>query len=280
MTISSLNSLIKLIHTKTIVLRDNYNPIVQFGDATDPSAYLNLGLGRDKGLQLVDVLITDPPYCLLERRRSGGDLRDPKKRQRKLEDQPTVPRFENVNAYKIFTEKWLSKCIQNVMKPNGTLIIWSNALGKAPIISIAKKNNYKLINEYLWAKKTTIGDKENSTKNEVLLRVYESALIFKNNDESVAKLLPSDRSPITSVITGYHDNDTADLHPCHKPLKCIEPLVREYSKPGDLLLDCFAGSGGILVAAKIIGERKILGMEILPDWVSRSNFALENTIPK
>ena len=40
---------------------------------------------------LPDNVLTDPPFCLLTRRRKGGDLRDPK--HRKVEREPAV-RFD------------------------------------------------------------------------------------------------------------------------------------------------------------------------------------------
>jgi hypothetical protein len=42
-----------------------------------------------------------------------------------------------------------------------------------------------------------------------------------------------------------------------KPLPLMTSLVRDYSRPGDLILDPFAGSGTTLEAAKLIGRRAI-----------------------
>jgi len=54
------------------------------GDSTKEESYKKLGLG--KGQPLCDILITDPPYCLLTRRRPNGDIRDPKPRERKTDN--------------------------------------------------------------------------------------------------------------------------------------------------------------------------------------------------
>ena len=50
------------------------------------------------------------------------------------------------------------------------------------------------------------------------------------------------------------------LHPTQKPLKLMEELVKIHSNPGDLILDCFAGSGTTCLAANNLG-RKYLGFE-------------------
>lgn len=50
-------------------------------------------------------------------------------------------------------------------------------------------------------------------------------------------------------------------HPTQKPLRPLESLIKAFSKPGDLVLDPFCGSGSSLVAAKR-GGRDFLGIEL------------------
>lgn len=50
------------------------------------------------------------------------------------------------------------------------------------------------------------------------------------------------------------------LHTTQKPLALMEELVRDFTDPGDLILDPFAGSGTTIVAAKRYG-RNAIGME-------------------
>ena len=58
-----------------------------------------------------------------------------------------------------------------------------------------------------------------------------------------------------------------DRHPCQKPAALIEHIIATSSRPGDMVLDCFAGSGSTLIAAKGLG-RNALGIEIDSHWVS------------
>lgn len=94
---------------------DNSNMVIS-GDSRVAATYARAKLGKAP-LDLADILITDPPYCLLNRRRTGGDLRDPKVRKKKIDDSDTVTRFENLKEYKTFTKEWLKPCIEHGLKP-------------------------------------------------------------------------------------------------------------------------------------------------------------------
>ena len=48
------------------------------------------------------------------------------------------------------------------------------------------------------------------------------------------------------------------IHPTEKPLGILDPLIRYSTKPGDTILDPFAGSGSTGMAAKALGRKAIL----------------------
>ena len=49
-------------------------------------------------------------------------------------------------------------------------------------------------------------------------------------------------------------------HPAEKPGELLQRLIAKSSQPGDLVLDCFAGSGSTLDAAQNLG-RPATGIE-------------------
>src|SRR5437764_10249590 len=63
------------------------------------------------------LLLTDPPYCLLTRRRKGGDPRD-KRRSVKIDRDPVV-RFEDVRDYRRLPGDWLPAAAAHVDRPLG-----------------------------------------------------------------------------------------------------------------------------------------------------------------
>ena len=260
-SISSSILSIKFFSTSSIILIH--------GDALDSSIHEKLFI-NDK-LTKPNILITDPPYCILTRRRVLGDLRDIKKRKRKLDNEETITRFENIKSYLQFTKLWLDNIITNCLDKDKsqTLIIWTNPLGKKPLKDLIQNDfGFHFIGEYIWAKRTDHKSSStiHSTK-EVTLRVYETALVFKkekiNNEDNDNKML------CWSVITGYHDENenTRHEHPCHKPYEAIKPLILNWTKPGDVIIDPFMGSGGILHSVKKIdSNRTIYGVEKLEYW--------------
>ena len=54
-------------------------------------------------------------------------------------------------------------------------------------------------------------------------------------------------------------------HPTIKPLDFTEKLIKNSSKIGDVVLDCYMGSGTTGVACKNL-ERDFIGIEINPEY--------------
>ncbi len=225
------------------------------GDSTRPESWALALAGRTG-----DALITDPPYCLLTRRRKHGEEREPK--GRKLERGP-LRRFEDVREYRAFTRAWLELAVGH-LRPEAPLVVWTNLLGRAPITEVAAALGWGVLRgEFVWGKRTREGN-----SGEELLRVVETALVFTR---APAPLPTFDAPAIPwAVVAGYDDDGEAAMygnHPSHKPFGVLEPLLRSWSRPGELVVDPFAGSGSIPAAAKRLG-RSIACTELEPEWAA------------
>ena len=66
------------------------------------------------------------------------------------------------------------------------------------------------------------------------------------------------------------------VHPNQKPTSLMEYLINTYTNEGDIVLDCFAGSGSTLVAAKNLG-RQFIGIEREEEYFNISKKRLWTT---
>lgn len=210
------------------------------GDATRASDVAGVLRGRR-----VQLLLTDPPFCLLERRRSGGEVRvrPVASRARKL-DAPIVVRYPDVAAYAAFTRAWLSVSAEH-LSATARVIIYSNALGRGTVIAAAEGVGLHYWGRIPWAKASRALPAA-STANEETLRVYEWACVFGRSAPPPPLRPDEPASLLTSgiaLVSGYHDTDAGapHAHPHHKPRGALDPLIRAFSRPGELVFDPFAG---------------------------------------
>lgn len=70
-----------------------------------------------------------------------------------------------------------------------------------------------------------------------------------------------------SIQTFPKHSSQSGLHPTQKPIDLMRYLIRTHTNPGELILDCFAGSGSTLVAA-MMESRRAIGIEQRPDYAA------------
>lgn len=67
------------------------------------------------------------------------------------------------------------------------------------------------------------------------------------------------------IQQGFVSSEKNRFHPTQKPVVLISKLLEDFSEPDHIILDCFAGGGSTLIAAKKLG-RKFIGIEISPEY--------------
>lgn len=75
--------------------------------------------------------------------------------------------------------------------------------------------------------------------------------------------------PYTDVWTFPAVQSYPGKHPCEKPLAMMEHIIRVSSRPGDVVLDCFAGSG-VTGEAAIRNGREVILIEKSEYWARKS----------
>lgn len=81
--------------------------------------------------------------------------------------------------------------------------------------------------------------------------------------------------PYTDVWTYPTVSRRSGKHPCEKPYEMMADIIRASTREGALVLDCFAGSGVSLVAARDLGRRAI-GIELDEAWVNQATDRLSH----
>lgn len=123
------------------------------------------------------------------------------------------------------------------------------------LLVTVKKCNWNLIT---WHKSNPIPACGNK-----YLTDTEYCLFFREPGVKVGGSFETKKSYYVTPINAKDKKEFG--HPTIKPLDIIENLIVNSSEPGDLVLDCFMGSGTTCLAAKNLG-REYIGFELAPDY--------------
>ena len=197
----------------------------------------------------VDLILTDPPFVISRKSNfkiTTDNLNDVSR-----------SKFSNIS---IDFGEWdkseinldiLFEHYKRILKKGGSLIIFYD-IWKANIIKeIAEKHGFKQPRICIWVKNnaTPINSKHNYLSNSA-----EYFFTFVKSGK------PTFNSEYDKGIYNYpicHGKERTN-HPTQKPLNLIKDIIKKHSNQGDTILDTFAGSGSIGVAAKELDRNYIL----------------------
>jgi modification methylase len=213
----------------------------------------------------VDLVFADPPYNL----QLQGDLKRPDdSRVDSVDD--AWDKFSSFSAYDDFTRAWLVAC-RRVMKRNATLWVIGSYHNIFRVGAMLQNVGFWILNDVVWRKSNPMPNfrgRRFTNAHETLIWAarepdgkgytfnYE-ALKAGNDDVQM-------RSDWTiALCTGEerlkHINGKK-LHPTQKPEALLARVIVASSRPNDLVLDPFCGSGTTGAVAKRLG-RRFIGIE-------------------
>jgi site-specific DNA-methyltransferase (adenine-specific) len=110
----------------------------------------------------------------------------------------------------------------------------------------------------------------NANGGEYLRRDYEE--LRRDYEELRRPFTVSAEVPFTDVWTYLTEVQGAGSvrHPCEKPAEMMRHIINSSTREGDLVLDCFAGSGTTAIAALSTG-RQFIGCDASPKWAEYAN---------
>lgn len=161
----------------------------------------------------------------------------------------------------------ISECYR-VLKKGGTLICFYDLWKITTLKEYFEKSKFKQLRFIEWIK---INPVPINSKINYLTNSREIAVV------GVKCSKPTFHSTYDNGIYQYpicHDKDR--FHPTQKPLSLIEDLIEKHSNVGDVVLDCFSGSGTTAIAA-INKGRHFKGCELNKEFYEKSICRIENS---
>jgi modification methylase len=223
----------------------------------------------------VDAIFADPPYNL----QLGGSLHRP--------DQSLVDavddewdQFASFDAYDAFTRAWLLAC-RRVLKPNGTIWVIGSYHNIFRVGAIMQDLNFWLLNDIVWRKTNPMPNfKGRRFQNAHETMIWASrdakaksytfnydALKAANDD---VQMRSDWLFPICSGGERLKGEDGKKVHPTQKPEALLARVIMSCTKPGDVVLDPFFGSGTTGAVAKRLG-RNFVGIEREQDYIDAAS---------
>jgi site-specific DNA-methyltransferase (adenine-specific) len=107
---------------------------------------------------------------------------------------------------------------------------------------------------------------------EYLRKDYED--LRKDYEDLRRPFSVSSSVPYTDVWTFETVQGYKGKHPCEKPQKLLRHIIEASSRPGDVVLDCFLGSGSTGIACRELG-RKFIGIELCHEYFRKASEAIQ-----
>ena len=212
----------------------------------------------------VDCIFADPPYNL----QLGGTLRRPNKG---LVDGVSNQwdQFDSLEEYDNFTEAWL-KAAHRLLKPNGTIWVIGSYHNIFRVGAKLQDVGFWILNDIIWRKSNPMPNFRGlrfTNAHETLIWCSKGQGAKYTFNYDAMKALNEDlqmRSDwLIPICTGgerLRDVNGGKTHPTQKPEALLQRILLASTKPGDIVLDPFFGSGTTGAVARRLG-RQWLGIE-------------------
>ena len=231
----------------------------------------------------VDLVFADPPYNL----QLQGDLKRPDDCKVDAVDDDW-DKFSSFSAYDDFTRAWLMAA-RRVMKPSATLWVIGSYHNIFRVGTILQDLGFWILNDVVWRKTNPMpnfrGRRFTNAHETMIWAAREAggkgytfnyeALKAGNEDIQVR----SDWTiPLCTGEERLKGRDGKKLHPTQKPEALLARVILSSSRPGDVVLDPFSGTGTTGAAAKRLG-RQFIGIERDPAYAAAAEARISAVEP-
>jgi modification methylase len=231
----------------------------------------------------VDVIFADPPYNL----QLDGDLHRPDQSKVDAVDD-AWDQFDSFEAYDAFTRAWLLAA-RRVLKPNGTIWVIGSYHNIFRVGAKMQDLGFWILNDVVWRKTNPMPN----FRGRRFQNAHET-MIWASRDQSgkgytfnydALKASNDDLQMRTDwlfpICTGgerLKDAKGDKVHPTQKPEALLARVMMASSKPGDVILDPFFGSGTTGAVAKRLG-RHFVGVEREQSYIDAATARIDAVVP-
>src|SRR6202042_3450238 len=211
-----------------------------------------------------DLVFADPPYNLQLR----GDLRRPDQSKVDAVDDHW-DQFGSFSEYDRFPRDWLTAA-RRVLKDTGSIWVIGSYHNIFRVGSVLQDLGFWILNDVIWRKTNPMPNFRSkrfanahesliwATKNPKQQYTFNYEAMKALNDELQMR---SDWTiPICSGGERLKDSNGDKAHSTQKPEALLHRVIVASTKPGDVVLDPFFGSGTTGAVAKRLG-RRFIGIE-------------------
>ena len=212
----------------------------------------------------VDLVFADPPYNL---QLEDGLTRPDQSHVDAVDDD--WDKFESFAHYDRFTRAWLAAA-RRVLKPNGAIWVIGSYHNIFRVGATLQDLDYWLLNDVIWRKANPMPNFRGTrftNAHETLIwaaRDKKSRVTFNYEAMKQANDDTQMRSdwlfPICTGGERLTDAEGDKVHPTQKPEALLFRILNATTKPGDVVLDPFFGTGTTGAVAKKLG-RHFIGIE-------------------
>jgi modification methylase len=230
----------------------------------------------------IDMIFADPPYNL----QLGGDLFRPEgSRVDAVDDE--WDKFESLGAYDGFTRDWLDQA-RRILKDDGTIWVIGSYHNIYRVGSLLQDADFWILNDIVWRKSNPMPNFRGTrftNAHETLIWCSKSEKARYTFNYRAMKALNDDlqmRSdwllPICAGPERLKGDDGAKAHPTQKPEALLYRILLACTKPGDVVLDPFFGTGTTGAVARRLGRRWV-GIEKETAYVKVARERIASTLP-
>ena len=228
----------------------------------------------------VDMIFADPPYNLqLEREL----LRPNQTRVAGVDNE--WDKFDGFQAYDDFTRAWL-RAARRVLREDGSLWVIGSYHNIFRVGALLQDLEYWILNDVVWRKTNPMPNfrgRRFTNAHETLIWAAKDKDARYTFNYAAMKALNDDlqlRSdwliPICAGAERPQDADGRKAHPTQKPEALLHRVILAATKPGQVILDPFLGSGTTAAVAKRLGRRYI-GLEREPRYAEMARRRIART---